>query len=180
MEPENELIAQRREKLEALRARGVEPFGRAFETSGSISEVRQKFKEGDSLRAAGRITAHRDMGKSHFVDLRDATGRIQAYFHEKEIGAAALEMREELRLAGVEVIALGAFEVREVVFRLVGDVQDFEGGVAQAFQAAALVGSAWSQLITIDSNCASRTFWFAIVSAQAAAFCGSDETIRRA
>src|SRR5947208_8978329 len=90
MEPENELIAQRREKLEALRARGVEPFGRAFETSGSISEVRHAFKEGDSLRAAGRITAHRDMGKSHFVDLRDATGRIQAYFHEKEIGAPAM------------------------------------------------------------------------------------------
>jgi len=105
MEPENELIAQRREKLEALRARGVEPFGRAFETSGSISEVRQKFKEGDSLRAAGRITAHRDMGKSHFVDLRDATGRIQAYFHEKEIGAAAMEIFNLLDLGdfiGVE------------------------------------------------------------------------------
>ena len=105
MESENELIAQRREKLEALRARGVEPFGRAFETSGSISEVRQKFKEGDSLRAAGRITAHRDMGKSHFVDLRDATGRIQAYFHEKEVGAEAMEIFNLLDLGdfiGVE------------------------------------------------------------------------------
>src|SRR5438309_1136616 len=92
MEPENELIAQRREKLAALRTRGVEPFGRAFETSGSVAEVRHAFKEGESLRAAGRITAHRDMGKSHFVDLRDATGRVQAYFHEKEIGAAAMEI----------------------------------------------------------------------------------------
>jgi lysyl-tRNA synthetase, class II len=105
MEPENELIAQRREKLEALRARGVEPFGRAFETSGSIAEVRHAFKEGESLRAAGRITAHRDMGKSHFVDLRDATGRIQAYFHEKEVGAAAMEIFNLLDLGdfiGVE------------------------------------------------------------------------------
>jgi lysyl-tRNA synthetase class 2 len=105
MEPENELIAQRREKLKALRARGVEPFGRAFETSGSIAEVRHAFKEGDSLRAAGRITAHRDMGKSHFVDLRDATGRIQAYFHEKEIGAEAMEIFKLLDLGdfiGVE------------------------------------------------------------------------------
>ncbi|OLD70371.1 MAG: lysine--tRNA ligase, partial [Verrucomicrobia bacterium 13_1_20CM_4_55_9] len=105
MEPENELIAQRREKLEALRARGVEPFGRAFETSGSIAEVRHAFKEGESLRAAGRITAHRDMGKSHFVDLRDATGRIQAYFHEKEVGAEAMEIFNLLDLGdfiGVE------------------------------------------------------------------------------
>ena len=105
MEPENELIAQRREKLEALRARGVEPFGRAFETSGSIAEIRHAFKEGESLRAAGRITAHRDMGKSHFVDLRDATGRIQAYFHEKEVGAEAMEIFNLLDLGdfiGVE------------------------------------------------------------------------------
>jgi lysyl-tRNA synthetase class 2 len=105
MEPENELIAQRREKLEALRARGVEPFGRGFETSGSIAEVRHAFKEGGSLRAAGRITAHRDMGKSHFVDLRDATGSIQVYFHEKEIGAEAMEIFNLLDLGdfiGVE------------------------------------------------------------------------------
>ncbi len=105
MEPENELMAQRREKLEALRARKVEPFGRAFETSGSIAEVRQKFKDGESLRAAGRITAHRDMGKSHFVDLRDATGQIQAYFHEKEVGAEAMEIFKLLDLGdfvGVE------------------------------------------------------------------------------
>src|SRR5213595_2535628 len=92
MEPENDLIAQRREKLKALRARGVEPFGRAFETSGSIAEVREKFKEGEVLRAAGRITAHRDMGKSHFVDLRDATGRVQVYLHEKEMGPQNMEV----------------------------------------------------------------------------------------
>src|SRR6266513_612630 len=105
MEPENELIAQRREKLEALRARGVEPFGRAFETSGSIAEVREKFKEGDTLRAAGRITAHRDMGKSHFLDLRDATGRIQIYLQAKEIGPEAMEIFNLLDLGdfiGVE------------------------------------------------------------------------------
>ncbi|HET9856618.1 MAG TPA: lysine--tRNA ligase [Chthoniobacterales bacterium] len=105
MEAESELIAQRREKLAALRARGVEPFGRAFKTSGSIAEVRKIFKEGDALRAAGRITAHRDMGKSHFVDLRDATGRVQAYFHEKEIGAEAMEIFNLLDLGdfiGVE------------------------------------------------------------------------------
>jgi lysyl-tRNA synthetase class 2 len=98
MEPENELIAQRREKLAALRARGVEPFGRAFETSGSIAEIREKFKDGEKLRAAGRITAHRDMGKSHFVDLRDATGRIQIYFHEKEVGFEAMEIFKLLDL----------------------------------------------------------------------------------
>lgn len=105
MEPENELIAQRREKLEALRGRGVEPFGAAFETSGSIADVREKFKEGQTLRVAGRITAHRDMGKSHFVDLRDATGRLQLYVQGKEMGPEAMEIFNLLDLGdfiGVE------------------------------------------------------------------------------
>ena len=91
MEEENDLIALRRQKLEALRARGVAPFGQSFETSGSIAEVREKFNEGKALRAAGRITAHRDMGKSHFLDLRDATGRIQIYVQAKELGPEAME-----------------------------------------------------------------------------------------
>ena len=83
MEDENELIALRRKKLEALRAKGIEPFGAGFDVSGSIAEVREQFKEGETFRVAGRITAHRDMGKSHFLDLRDATGRIQIY-HPRE------------------------------------------------------------------------------------------------
>src|SRR5437764_11399151 len=86
MEDENELIALRRKKIEMLRAKGIEPFGTGFDTSGTIAEVREQFKEGEMRRLAGRITAHRDMGKSHFLDLRDATGRIQIYIHAKEVG----------------------------------------------------------------------------------------------
>ena len=92
MDEENELIALRRKKLDALRAKGVEPFGSGFEVTGSIAEVREKFKEGETLRAAGRITAHRDMGKSHFLDLRDATGRIQIYIHAKEVGSELIDL----------------------------------------------------------------------------------------
>src|SRR5881394_2850089 len=92
MEDENQLIALRREKMETLKKSGANPFGRAFETSGTIAEVREKFAEGATLRAAGRIMAHRDMGKSHFVDLRDSTGRIQVYIHAKEVGPEMIEM----------------------------------------------------------------------------------------
>ncbi|HEY1770365.1 MAG TPA: lysine--tRNA ligase [Chthoniobacterales bacterium] len=92
MEEENQLIALRREKLDALRARGVAPFGRGFEISGTLAELRAKFAEGENFRAAGRITAHRDMGKSHFLDLRDASGRLQIYVQAKELGAEAMEI----------------------------------------------------------------------------------------
>ena len=105
MEDENELIALRRKKLEALRAKGIEPFGTGFDVSGSIAEVREQFKDGATFRVAGRITAHRDMGKSHFLDLRDATGRIQIYLHAKEVGPELFDLFRLLDLGdfiGVE------------------------------------------------------------------------------
>src|SRR5438552_9867710 len=92
MDEENELIALRRKKLDALRAKGIEPFGGGFEVTGSIADVREKFKEGETLRAAGRITAHRDMGKSHFLDLCDASGRMQIYVQGKELGPEGMEI----------------------------------------------------------------------------------------
>ena len=91
MDEESELLAQRRHKLEALRAHGLDPFGAGYETSGCVAEVREKFTEGATLRVAGRITAHRNMGKSHFVDLRDATGRIQVYLQTKQLGPELME-----------------------------------------------------------------------------------------
>jgi lysyl-tRNA synthetase class 2 len=98
MEEENELIALRRKKVETLRANGIEPFGTSFDVTGSIAEVRAQFSEGETLRVAGRITAHRDMGKSHFLDLRDATGRIQIYIHAREVGP---ELSELFRLLDI-------------------------------------------------------------------------------
>ncbi len=91
MDEESELLALRRGKLEALRARGIEPFGAAFQVSGDIADIRGKFSEGATFRLAGRISAHRDMGKSHFLDLRDASGRIQIYLQTKELGAKTME-----------------------------------------------------------------------------------------
>src|SRR4030095_12497953 len=92
MEDENELIALRRKNTETLRAKGSEPFGTGFDVSGSIAEVREQFKEGETCRVAGRITAHRDSGESHFLDLLDATGRIQIYIHAKEVGPELTEL----------------------------------------------------------------------------------------
>ena len=63
------------------------------------------FGEGKSVRAAGRITAHRDMGKSQFLDLSDFSGRIQIFVHPKEIGDEAFGIFKQLDIGdwiGVE------------------------------------------------------------------------------
>ena len=102
---DSELLALRREKLATLEKLGAAPFGAAFQTSGDIAQVREKFSEGASFRIAGRISAHRDMGKSHFVDLKDASGRMQIYLQAKELGAEVMEIFKLLDLGdfiGVE------------------------------------------------------------------------------
>lgn len=98
MQETNDLIATRKQKLQGLYDKGVEPFGARFDLSGSIQAIRDRFAEGNSERLAGRITAHRDMGKSHFLDLTDATGRIQIFLHAKEVGPEAYEIFKLLDL----------------------------------------------------------------------------------
>ncbi len=105
MEPSSDLIAVRRQKLDALRAAGVAPFGRKFEVEGRIEEVLAAFNEGKAIRAAGRITAHRDMGKSRFLDISDFSGRLQVFIHAKEVGDAAFAIFRQLDIGdwiGVE------------------------------------------------------------------------------
>jgi lysyl-tRNA synthetase class 2 len=104
-ESQNELFALRRAKIEAIRALGIDPFGGRFDTTGSIADIRSRFAEGNSERAAGRLTAHRDMGRSHFLDLNDGTARIQLFVSTKEMSPAQLELFKLLDLSdfiGVE------------------------------------------------------------------------------
>ena len=105
MEPASDLLAIRRQKLDALRAAGVAPYGRKFEVEGRIEEVLAAFSEGKAIRAAGRITAHRDMGKSRFLDISDFSGRLQIFIHAKEIGDEAFAIFKQLDIGdwiGVE------------------------------------------------------------------------------
>ena len=82
---ENDLLAFRRQKLQQLVEQKVDPFGGRFDVSGSVGELRKAFAEGQRVRVAGRITAHRNMGKSQFLDLSDVSGRLQVYINLKEL-----------------------------------------------------------------------------------------------
>ncbi|MCB1202855.1 MAG: lysine--tRNA ligase [Verrucomicrobiae bacterium] len=90
------LLKVRREKLDQLRALGVDPFGQGFETTHAPGVLREAFAEGLQVRIAGRITALRDMGKSNFLDLSDLNGRIQAFVNQKEIGEEAWTVYKQL------------------------------------------------------------------------------------
>lgn len=86
MDDTNALIEQRKAKLADLLDKGINPFANKFRPDCDISVARQQFEEGKPIRLAGRITAHRDMGKSQFFDIRDGSGRIQVYANKQTLG----------------------------------------------------------------------------------------------
>ena len=81
---EQELI--RREKLEKLRALGINPYPAALYPVNSTSEsIKSDYEEGKQVIVAGRLMSRRIQGKASFAELQDSTGRIQVYFNRDEI-----------------------------------------------------------------------------------------------
>jgi lysyl-tRNA synthetase, class II len=78
MDDTNSLIEQRKAKLAALRAKAL-TRSKTNSRPPKPAHARANYAEGREVAVAGRITAHRDMGKSMFIDVRDQSGRIQVY-----------------------------------------------------------------------------------------------------
>ena len=85
----------RRQKMEDLRAMGIDPFGHAFKrthTSGQIVPVykdkgKEELEEAQiPVTIAGRIMTKRRMGKAGFMHIQDIDGQIQIYVRKDTIG----------------------------------------------------------------------------------------------
>jgi lysyl-tRNA synthetase class 2 len=93
--PEQELIKIRREKRDAVKAAGKNPYPNDFRPTASAREVAERYAgktredlEGntDALAVAGRLVAKRDFGKSSFAHILDGTGKIQLFFQASALG----------------------------------------------------------------------------------------------
>ena len=85
------ITQQRLDKLQALRERGVNPYPNRYHRTHTVQQARDLFEQGKVtadlvLSLAGRIVAQRGMGKAAFADIRDGSGKIQAYFRSDELG----------------------------------------------------------------------------------------------
>ncbi len=98
MDETNSLIEQRKAKLSALRAKGIDPFKNKFTPTETCQHARDNYTEGREVAVAGRITAHRDMGKSMFIDVRDQSGRIQVYAQKNTLGDEQFDVFRHLDL----------------------------------------------------------------------------------
>jgi lysyl-tRNA synthetase class 2 len=83
MEPQNDLMKARLEKRQKLIELGIDPYGAQFEPSETVAAARANSTPEREVRLAGRLMSHRDMGKSMFGDLKDATSKIQIYVQKK-------------------------------------------------------------------------------------------------
>jgi lysyl-tRNA synthetase class 2 len=99
MDDTNSLIEQRKAKLAALRAKGIDPFKNKFAPGETCRHAREQYAEGREVALAGRITAHRDMGKSMFLDIRDQSGRMQIYAQKNVLGDEQFAIFQHLDLA---------------------------------------------------------------------------------
>ena len=91
---ESDLVAQRRAKVEALRQRGIDPFGGRYPVSHWARPLTERLANAgdEELKAfglvnlAGRVVAMRHHGKTCFANLMDQTGRIQLYARADTLG----------------------------------------------------------------------------------------------
>jgi lysyl-tRNA synthetase, class II len=84
----DEIVNQRRRKLEELRARGIEPYPTTFARTMANAEAVTRFDElaDTEISVAGRLVSRRIMGKASFGHIADGTGRIQLFVKEDQIG----------------------------------------------------------------------------------------------
>ncbi len=118
-QPVEQLIANRRAKLDALYELGQDPYPRRYRVEESVSESRARFEEktADELEAAkpevrlaGRLVAVRGHGKVSFCDLSDGAGQIQLYLRKNDL--------DELDWQIFKLLDLGDFlGVEGTVFR---------------------------------------------------------------
>jgi lysyl-tRNA synthetase class 2 len=81
---EQEII--RREKLQALRNLGINPYpADLYPVKHTSKAIKDNFEEGKKVVIAGRLMSVRDQGKAAFAEIQDSEGRIQAYFNRDVI-----------------------------------------------------------------------------------------------
>ena len=100
MEELNDLLKQRRAKLDELRAQDINPFANDFKTTHVANDIHLVHVEHDkdaleSLDTeyviAGRIMAQRDFGKAAFIQLQDRSGLLQIYVAKQLVGDQAYD-----------------------------------------------------------------------------------------
>jgi len=99
METNNELINARREKLNAIREMGINPYPYTFSATHSAAKIKDEYSAvaveevtDAYVSFAGRVMLIRSFGKAAFMDLKDKTGKIQAYIRKNVVDEKTFQL----------------------------------------------------------------------------------------
>ena len=121
MEELNELLQQRRAKVEGYQAAGINPFANDFKVTHKTSDLlaahqtddHQALEELDTeYSIAGRIMARRDFGKAAFLQIRDGSGRIQVYVARNQVGDEAFENFKKFDIGDIVGVSGAPFRTK--------------------------------------------------------------------
>lgn len=94
-----ELERQRVEKLERLRARGIDPYPHRVrrthtiaEAIAALEEAETAGKDGPLVAVTGRLRSMRVMGKVTFAHIEDGSGAMQLFLRVQDAGKEAYEI----------------------------------------------------------------------------------------
>jgi len=108
----NTLMVRRREELEELKRRGIQPYPYAFDRTARSADIKTAFTDDQPPRdvaIAGRIMSLRRMGKASFCHVEDMQGRIQVYLKRDDLG----EVYDAFRLMDIgDIIGVEGFVFR--------------------------------------------------------------------
>lgn len=97
----NEIIQQRKAKMEALKAKDITLYPSQVPLRTDIAEVLRNFEEGKSVGLCGRIMAKRLHGKVLFFDLKDSGAKIQLYIKADVVGSENFKFLDEIDIADI-------------------------------------------------------------------------------
>jgi lysyl-tRNA synthetase, class II len=99
MSRQNQIINERKRKLEELEKIGINPYPHKYSPKDFSKDILEKYKgiknnekTKDRVKIAGRIMTVRNLGKLIFATLQDSNGRIQIIFQRDETDNGSFEM----------------------------------------------------------------------------------------
>jgi lysyl-tRNA synthetase class 2 len=118
---DSELFRKKREKIESLRASGVELYPNDVKVTHQMHDIQKNYGHLDHdalagveehFSVAGRIMAIRDFGKGAFIVLQDRKGRLQAFIRKDRIGEKGFSLFKSLDVGDIAFVAGRIFKTK--------------------------------------------------------------------
>ncbi len=118
---DSELLRKKKEKIESLKADGIELYPNDVRVTHTAAYVSERFANMDSdalgkiaerFSIAGRLMAIRDFGKGSFVIVQDRTGRLQAFLRKNQLGEKVYSLFKRLDVGDIIFVAGKIFRTR--------------------------------------------------------------------